>query len=150
MTTADLAIVVSVIAASIALLSAVYARRVADIEKARREEEVQATRVASLTGRIETWEHDGARSFGSAARLVIRNGGPAVAYDIRVASVHPKDHGPIDDRNFPIAELAAGEEWHETASFVVGDDWPYECVLTWRDGRGMQERALRLLPQHLR
>lgn len=146
------ALAASVVAVVVSLLSAVYARKIAVIEKERRAEEVSASQVASVTARIESWESSGrmasGAAFGSNTRLVVRNGGPAVAYGVSLA-VTSSTRSPLGVENFPLEELAPGEEWHEWASITVGEKLPIRCVLSWRDGRGDQSRNIALSPQQI-
>jgi len=134
-------------------LSAIYARKISAIESARRQEEVEASRVANVTIRLESWESTGRlvadKPFAEQHRVVIRNGGPAVAYDINFTV--DDANNPFmraADHSLPLPELSPGEEWHGRALLVV-DMGPPDGTLSWRDGRGTQQRHRSLTQQEL-
>lgn len=147
MTTEEVALAVAAVATLISVLSALYARRISSIESDRRAEEVTASRVAAVSARLEAW---GNQQTGRHSRLAIRNAGPAMAYDVTFATIDVDSaRSPFSDVGLPIAELAAGEEFHGMAALAYGDPIPYRIELMWSDGRGKQRRVIPLTPQHI-
>lgn len=134
------ALIVAGLALVVSAASAVYAGQIARLEKARRGEEVEASRTANVLVSLRT--HDRTRD-----RLIIRNDGPATAHDVSVTDDAGRDRTVFSDAAFPLSSMVPGEVFEVSAALAQGDPIPYPVVVRWSDGRGSHERRMLLALQ---
>jgi hypothetical protein len=150
----DTALWLSIFALVVAGLSMLWTLWTAIIEQARRRQEVEDRRVANVTARVEDVyfpaDPPGAKSqrpSRTMTRFALRNGGPAVAYDIDLELTG--SHRLLNDGEglLPVSELAPGEEHHLPAALSLSDPIPIPVIVAWRDGRGERREERKLVSQ---
>src|SRR5574341_366393 len=132
----DSSTMVAILALVFSILAFVWTfrlqRRLADIELARRSEEVTSKLQANMTARFERY----ATSRGQGHRLVLANGGPARAEDVSFDLVDPVGGKPpsldMANHRFPIRALAPGQEYPIVAFIAHEDATVVDIMLHWK------------------
>jgi hypothetical protein len=115
-------------------------RKVAGIDAERRRDEVEARLVADVTASFETKSS----ASGEEPYLVLLNRGPAHAVDVDFTYPETDDLTIFkNDMGFPVT-LDPGQPFAVLASPSYGAAPSVPITLRWTDGRGPQEKQLRL------
>jgi hypothetical protein len=113
--------------------------RVADIEVARRDEELVSRGVADVTVRLAY--------AGMREKFHLLNSGKATAYDVdpkadpvgKPGAPFPKLLTPL-----PLPQLVPDQTFSIEAESIWGMRSPYDVTVSWRDERGSQEVQMRV------
>lgn len=124
--------------------------RVTDIEEARRQEELQARLSADVRIRLEGYPEFRFEKWTRDHRIVIENKGAATARNVNLEILNDNDRGIIAEEDLlPLPELYALSQVHLGAILTHGGPYPLHARLTWRDGRGDQQREMLLTIQNV-
>ena len=122
-------------------------RRIADIEQARRSEEIARTTEADVRVSLRRERSDFDDRWDS--YLDIENRGGATAHHVNLESFRERPSGnevmvPEHESHFPVPEMVPGHRISCSVFFVSGAGTSFEAVVTWDDPRGAQRRTLPL------